>query len=119
LWIFLAFSSLAIKIHLFLSILGKQMCTKAPAVGTMLLSGIMLKMGLYSIIHGNCLSLHLQLEYMYIFISLGIAGVIWFHSCFTPKDLKLLAYSSLAHVGLIAAGTYTLTIDGLRGAVCK
>jgi NADH-quinone oxidoreductase subunit M len=36
------------------------------------------------------------------------------------KDLKkLLAYSSLAHVGLIAAGTYTLTIDGLRGAVLQ
>jgi NADH:ubiquinone oxidoreductase subunit 4 (subunit M) len=33
------------------------------------------------------------------------------------KDLKLLAYSSLAH-GLIAAGTYT-TIDGLRGAVLQ
>jgi NADH-quinone oxidoreductase subunit M len=36
------------------------------------------------------------------------------------KDLKkLLAYSSLAHVGLIAAGTYTLTLDGLRGAVLQ
>jgi NADH:ubiquinone oxidoreductase subunit 4 (subunit M) len=35
------------------------------------------------------------------------------------KDLKkLLAYSSLAHVGLIAAGTYTL-LDGLRGAVLQ
>ena len=36
------------------------------------------------------------------------------------KDLKkLLAYSSLAHVGLIAAGTYTLTLDGFRGAVLQ
>jgi NADH-quinone oxidoreductase subunit M len=34
------------------------------------------------------------------------------------QDLKLLAYSSL-FVGLIAAGTYTLTIDGLRGAVLQ
>jgi NADH-quinone oxidoreductase subunit M len=43
---------------------------------------------------------------MYIFISLGIAGVIYGSILsFTPKDLKeLLAYSSLAHVGLIAAG---------------
>jgi NADH-quinone oxidoreductase subunit M len=39
---------------------------------------------------------------------------------FETKDLKkLLAYSSLAHVGLIAAGAYTLTIDGLRGAVLQ
>jgi NADH-quinone oxidoreductase subunit M len=52
LWIFLAFFlAYAIKIHLFLSILGKQ-CTKAPAVGTMLLSGIMLKWIVY-IIHAN------------------------------------------------------------------
>jgi NADH-quinone oxidoreductase subunit M len=59
-------------------------------------------------------------EYMYIFISLGIAGVIYGSILATPKDLKkLLAYSSLAHVGLIAAGTYTLTIDGLRGAVLQ
>ena len=36
------------------------------------------------------------------------------------KDLKkLLAYSSLSHVGLIAAGSYTLTLDGLRGAVLQ
>jgi NADH-quinone oxidoreductase subunit M len=56
---------------------------------------------------------------MYIFIiSLG-AGVIY-GSILALKDLKkLLAYSSLAHVGLIAAGTYTLTIDGLRGAVLQ
>ena len=32
---------------------------------------------------------------------------------------KLLAYSSLAHVGLIAAGAYTLSVDGLRGAVLQ
>jgi NADH-quinone oxidoreductase subunit M len=49
-WIFWAFFlAYAIKIP-FLSILGKLKFTKAPAVGTMLLSGIMLKMGLYSVI---------------------------------------------------------------------
>jgi NADH-quinone oxidoreductase subunit M len=42
---------------------------------------------------------------MYIFISLGIAGVIYGSILAFTKDLKkLLAYSSLAHVGLIAAG---------------
>jgi NADH-quinone oxidoreductase subunit M len=56
---------------------------------------------------------------MYIFISLGIAGVIWFHSCFTPKDLKkLLAYSLISHVGLIAQDLYP-HFDGLRGAVLQ
>jgi NADH-quinone oxidoreductase subunit M len=58
---------------------------------------------------------------MYIFIGLGIAGVIYGSIvALKQKDLKkLLAYSSLAHVGLIAAGTYTLTLDGLRGAVLQ
>jgi NADH-quinone oxidoreductase subunit M len=46
-----------------------------------------------------------------------IAGVIGSILALDKRLKKLLAYSSLAHVGLIAAGTYTLTIDGLRGAV--
>ncbi len=58
---------------------------------------------------------------MYIFIGLGIAGVIYGSIvALRQKDLKkLLAYSSLAHVGLIAAGSYTLTLDGFRGAVMQ
>ena len=95
---------------------------KAPTVGTMLLSGIMLKMGLYSVIRWQLpLAPLAAKEYMYIFIGLGIAGVIYGSIvALKQKDLKkLLAYSSLAHVGLIAAGTYTLTLDGLRGAVLQ
>jgi NADH-quinone oxidoreductase subunit M len=82
------------------------MCTKAPAVGTMLLSGIMLKMGLYSIIRWQ-LSFTLAKEYMYIFISLGIAGVIYGSILALHKRLKeVTRYSSLAHVGLIAQDLY-------------
>ena len=95
---------------------------KAPTVGTMLLSGIMLKMGLYSVIRWQLpLAPLAAKEYMYIFIGLGLAGVIYGSIvALKQKDLKkLLAYSSLAHVGLIAAGTYTLTLDGLRGAVLQ
>jgi NADH-quinone oxidoreductase subunit M len=57
--------------------------------------------------------------YMPILIGLSIAGVIYGSIvALRQKDLKrLLAYSSLAHVGLIAAGCYTLTIDGMTGAV--
>jgi NADH-quinone oxidoreductase subunit M len=88
----------------------------------MLLSGIMLKMGLYSVIRWQLPIAPLAAkEYMNIFIALGIAGVIYGSIvALRQRDLKkLLAYSSLAHVGLIAAGTYTLTIDGLRGAVLQ
>jgi proton-translocating NADH-quinone oxidoreductase chain M len=124
LWIFLAFFlAYAIKIPIIpFHTWQANMYQKAPAVGTMLLSGIMLKMGLYSIIRWQLPIAPLAAkEYMYIFISLGVAGVIYGSIvALRQKDLKkLLAYSSLAHVGLIAAGTYTLTIDGLRGAVLQ
>ena len=95
---------------------------KAPTVGTMLLSGIMLKMGLYSVIRWQLPIAPLAAkQYMPVLIGLSIAGVIYGSVvALRQKDLKkLLAYSSLAHVGLIAAGCYTLTIDGLSGAVSQ
>jgi NADH-quinone oxidoreductase subunit M len=95
---------------------------KAPTVGTMLLSGIMLKMGLYSVIRWQLpIAPQAAKSYMPILIGLSIAGVIYGSIvALRQKDLKkLLAYSSLAHVGLIAAGCYTLTFDGLIGAVSQ
>ncbi|SDG98607.1 NADH-quinone oxidoreductase subunit M [Flavobacterium omnivorum] len=124
LWIFLAFFlAYAIKIPLIpFHTWQANVYQKAPTVGTMLLSGIMLKMGLYSVIRWQLpLAPLAAKEYMYVFIGLGIAGVIYGSIvALKQKDLKkLLAYSSLAHVGLIAAGSYTLTLDGLRGAVLQ
>ncbi|RTZ04725.1 NuoM family protein [Flavobacterium sp. GSP6] len=124
LWIFLAFFlAYAIKIPLIpFHTWQANVYQKAPTVGTMLLSGIMLKMGLYSVIRWQLpLTPLAAKEYMYIFIGLGLAGLIYGSIvALKQKDLKkLLAYSSLAHVGLIAAGTYTLTLDGLRGAVLQ
>lgn len=123
-WIFLAFFlAYAIKIPIIpFHTWQANVYQKAPTVGTMLLSGIMLKMGLYSVIRWQLPIAPLAAkEYMYIFIGLGIAGVIYGSIvALRQKDLKkLLAYSSLAHVGLIAAGSYTLTLDGLRGAVLQ
>ena len=124
LWIFLAyFLAYAIKIPLIpFHTWQANVYQKASTAGTMLLSGIMLKMGLYSIIRWQLpLAPLAAKEYRYIFIGLGIAGVIYGSIvALRQKDLKkLLAYSSLAHVGLIAAGTYTLTLDGFRGAVLQ
>jgi NADH-quinone oxidoreductase subunit M len=124
LWIFLAFFlAYAIKIPLIpFHTWQAEVYQKAPTVGTMLLSGIMLKMGLYSVIRWQLPIAPLAAkEYMGLFIGLGLIGVIYGSIvALRQKDLKkLLAYSSLAHVGLIAAGTYTLTLDGLRGAVLQ
>ena len=95
---------------------------KSPTLGTMLLSGIMLKMGLYSIIRWQLPIAPLAAKMFLVpLIIIGIAGIIYGSIiAITKKDLKkLLAYSSLAHVGLIAAGCYTLTFDGLSGAVLQ
>ena len=123
-WIFLAFFlAYAIKIPIIpFHTWQAKVYQKAPTVGTMLLSGIMLKMGLYSVLRWQLPIAPLGAKsYQYLFIGLSIAGVIYGSIvALRQKDLKkLLAYSSLAHVGLIAAGAYTLTLDGLRGAVLQ
>ena len=96
--------------------------SKAPAVGTMLLSGIMLNMGLYSVLRWQLpLSDSAAKEYMPIILALSIAGIIYGAIVtLKQKDIKkFLAYSSLSHVGLIAAGLYSLTIEGFQGAVLQ
>jgi len=123
-WIFFAFFlAYAIKIPIIpFHTWQANVYQKAPAAGTMLLSGIMLKMALYSIIRWQLPIAPLAAaEYKYVYIGLCIAGVIYGSVLALKQNniKKLLAYSSLAHVGLIAAGTYTLTIDGLRGAVLQ
>jgi NADH-quinone oxidoreductase subunit M len=123
-WIFSAFFlAYAIKIPIIpFHTWQAKVYQKAPTIGTMLLSGIMLKMGLYSVLRWQLPIAPLTAKgYQYTLIGLSIAGVIYGSIvALRQKDLKkLLAYSSLAHVGLIAAGAYTLTLDGLRGAVLQ
>lgn len=120
-WIFLAFFlAYAIKIPIIpFHTWQANVYQKSPTAGTMLLSGIMLKMAIYSIIRWQLpIAPNPAAEYMYVLIGLCIAGVIYGSILALKQDdlKKLLAYSSLAHVGLIAAGAYTLTLDGLRGA---
>ncbi|NHM06622.1 NADH-quinone oxidoreductase subunit M [Flavobacterium sp. CYK-4] len=123
-WIFMAFFlAYAIKIPIIpFHTWQAKVYQKAPTVGTMLLSGIMLKMGLYSVLRWQLPIAPLAAKgHQYVLIGLSVAGVIYGSIvALRQKDLKkLLAYSSLAHVGLIAAGAYTLTLDGLRGAVLQ
>jgi NADH-quinone oxidoreductase subunit M len=96
--------------------------SKAPAVGTMLLSGIMLKMGLYSVLRWQLpLTDEAAKAHVPYIVGLSIAGIIY-GAILTlkQKDVKkLLAYSSLSHVGLIAAGLYSLTFEGFQGAVLQ
>ncbi len=94
----------------------------APTQGTMLLSGIMLKMGTFGLIKWLLPVTPLALEQWGGFvIGLSVFGIIY-ASCIAivQKDYKrLIAYSSIAHVGLIAAGILAANQQGIQGAMMQ
>jgi NADH-quinone oxidoreductase subunit M len=96
--------------------------TEAPVQGTMLLSGIMLKMGIYGLIRWLIPMVPAAVaEWAPLVILFSTIGIVY-ASCIAlvQKDLKrLIAYSSIAHVGLIAAGVMTLTPIGMQGAMIQ
>lgn len=96
--------------------------TKSPMAGTMLLSALMLKMALYGILRWMLtLAPEAHDEYKYIVIVLAVIGVIYGAIIAIKQDdlKKVFAYSSLSHVGLIAAGLMIVTLDAFSGAVIQ
>jgi NADH-quinone oxidoreductase subunit M len=96
--------------------------TVAPAQGTMLLSGIMLKMGIYGLIRWLVPVVPLAFqEWGSTAIVLSVIGIIYASAiALVQKDYKrLIAYSSIAHVGLISAGLLTWTSIGVQGAMIQ
>jgi len=96
--------------------------TEAPSAGTMMLSGIMLKMGIYGIIRWLIPNAPAGLvTWQNLVIVLSVIGVVYASViAFTQTDGKrLVAYSSIAHVGLIAAGIFAWTTQGLQGAMIQ
>jgi len=122
-WIFWAFFiAFAIKMPIFpFHTWQPDTYTAAPAQGTMLLSGIMLKMGIYGVIRWLLpIVPHGVQEWSCLAISLSIIGIVYASLiAFTQKDAKrLIAYSSIAHVGLISAGifaSFKLGANGIQG----
>jgi NADH-quinone oxidoreductase subunit M len=96
--------------------------TTAPAQGTMMLSGIMLKMGTYGLVRWLLPLVPLGVEhYAHMAITLSVIGVVY-ASCIAivQHDFKrLIAYSSIAHVGLIAAGILALNVQGVQGGMIQ
>ncbi|MEO5603119.1 MAG: NADH-quinone oxidoreductase subunit M [Cyclobacteriaceae bacterium] len=94
----------------------------APTPGTMLLSGIMLKMGIYGVIRWLIPVVPEGVErWGTSALTLSVIGIVYASLlAIIQKDLKrLLAYSSIAHVGLIAAGIFTMNKIGLQGAMIQ
>ena len=123
-WIFLAFFlAFAIKIPVFpFHTWQPDTYTEAPAGGTMILSGIMLKMGLYGLIRFVLpLSPLAVKEWGMFAVILAVTGIVYASIiAIRQNDLKrLVAYSSIAHVGLIAAGILTFKLIALEGAMIQ
>jgi NADH-quinone oxidoreductase subunit M len=123
-WIFVSFAiAFAVKVPLFpVHTWLPDAHTQAPTAGSVILAGVMLKLGTYGFLRFG----------LYLFpeaavwaapglVTLGVVGIIYGAICATmQKDLKrLVAYSSVAHLGFIALGTFAITTQGLQGSVIQ
>jgi len=94
--------------------------TAAPTVGSVLLAGVLLKMGTYGFIRIAVPVLpagaHAVAPYLGAF---GVVGILYGSlACLAQTDLKrLIAYSSVGHMGFVLLGISTLTPTGLNGAL--
>lgn len=94
----------------------------APTGGTMLLSGIMLKMGIYGVIRWMVpLAPEALHAWAPVFLGLAVTGIVYASLIAVKQsDLKrLIAYSSIAHVGLIAAGVIAWNKTGVQGGMIQ
>ncbi len=123
-YIFLAFFvSFAIKVPLFpLHTWLPDAHTEAPTAGSVILAGVLLKMGTYGMIR-FCLPLFPQATVHFApFISvLAVIGIIYGALvAMVQKDMKrLVAYSSVSHLGFIVLGIFALTPESIQGAVIQ
>lgn len=123
-WIFWAFFlAFAVKIPIFpFHTWQPDTYTVSPVSGTMLLAGIMLKMGIYGMIRFMLpITPDAVAQWGNVAMIMCIIGIVYASLiALRQNDLKrLIAYSSIAHVGLIAAGTLTATASGVQGAVIQ
>ncbi|MFD1469683.1 NuoM family protein [Hymenobacter caeli] len=123
-WLFwLIFAAFAVKMPVFpFHTWQPDTYTEAPAPATMLLAGIMLKMGIYGTLRWLLPIVPLGVsQWQRPVIILAVIGVIYGALiAIRQRDMKrLIAYSSLSHVGLMAAGVFSLTQIGLQGAVIQ
>lgn len=123
-WIFWTFFiAFAIKMPIFpFHTWQPDTYTAAPTAGTMLLSAIMLKMGVYGLIRWLLPIVPMGVSnWGHTAMILSVIGIVYASIiAFTQKDAKrLVAYSSIAHVGLISAGIFTLNTQGLQGAMIQ
>ena len=95
---------------------------EAPTAGSVILAGVLLKMGVYGILR-FCLPMlpEAALYFTPTIIALGVIGVIYGALvAFAQNDLKkLVAYSSVSHMGLIVVGVMAGNMAGMKGGIIQ
>jgi NADH-quinone oxidoreductase subunit M len=123
-WLFLAFAlSFAIKVPLFpLHTWLPDAHVQAPTAGSVILAGVLLKMGTYGLIR-FCLPLfpHAAFKFVPLLGVLAVIGIVYGALvAMVQTDLKkLVAYSSVSHLGFVVLGIFSMTEEGIQGAVIQ
>ncbi len=121
-WLFLAFGiAFAIKVPMFpLHTWLPDAHTEAPTAGSVVLAGVLLKMGTYGLLRFN-LTLFPQasVDLAGVMAVLGVIGIVYGAAVaiVQPDVKRLVAYSSISHLGFIVLGIFALTRGGLQGGV--
>lgn len=123
-WLFAAFGlAFAIKVPLFpFHTWLPDAHTEAPTAGSVLLAGVLLKLGTYGFIRFNLtLFPEASVDWAPWLAGLGVVGIVYgaVVAIVQPDVKRLVAYSSVSHLGFIVLGTFALTNQGLQGGVIQ
>ena len=121
-WLFIAFFlAFAVKVPLFpFHTWLPDAHVEAPTAGSVLLAGVLLKMGTYGLIRFNLpLFPHMSHLFAPLISLLAIVGIVYgaLVAMVQPDMKKLVAYSSVSHMGFIVLGIFSFNPQGVEGAV--
>ena len=121
-WLFLAFfAAFAVKVPLFpLHTWLPDAHTEAPTAGSVILAGVLLKMGTYGFLRFSlALFPQASVDLAPLLLVLGTVGIIYgaIVATMQPNLKRLVAYSSVAHLGFVVIGIFALTTQGLEGGI--
>ena len=121
-WLFLGFFiAFAVKVPLFpFHTWLPDAHVEAPTAGSVLLAGVLLKMGTYGMLRFNLGLLPEQARHnAWWIVILALIGIIYgaLVAMVQPNMKKLIAYSSISHLGFVVLGIFSFTQSGLNGAM--